>query len=53
MIPTQQRLQSAPEFGPKLDLSGDGSLHNFTRDARIQEEIVGDFDWLTHGLKVA
>ena len=53
MIPAQQRFKGTPDFGPKLDLSCDGSFHKAAGDPGVQQQGIRDFDWLTHGLKVA
>jgi hypothetical protein len=53
MISAQQWFEGATDFGPKLDLAGNGSFHRLTRDPGIQEQRIRNLDWLTHGDKVA
>ncbi len=53
MISAQQRFERTPNFGPKLNLPGDGSFHRLARKPGIQQQRIRNFDWLTHVKKVA
>ena len=49
----QKWFDSTAQFGPELDLARDGTFGNFAREAGVQNQFVGEFDWLTHGNRVA
>jgi hypothetical protein len=52
-ISAQQRFERAPDFGPKLNLPGDGPFHSLACDPGVQQQRVRNLDWLTHVQKVA
>lgn len=53
MVSSQQWFEGATDFGPELDLAGDGPFHRLPRDPRVQEQRIRNLDWLTHVIKVA
>lgn len=53
VIAAQNGFNGTSDFGPKLDLSGNGTFHQFARDARVQQQRIRNFHWLTHRIKVA
>ncbi|MGA2684192.1 MAG: hypothetical protein ABSF51_03980 [Verrucomicrobiota bacterium] len=40
MIPAQQRFERASDFGPKLDLPGNGPFHRLARKPGVQQQRV-------------
>jgi hypothetical protein len=52
-LPFEQGFEGAAEARPELDLSGDGALDHFTGEAGIEDQTVGQLDWLTHRNRVA
>jgi len=53
MISAQQWFERPPDFGPKLNLPGDGPFHRLACHPGIQQQGIRNFDWLTHVPMVA
>ena len=52
-IGAQERLDRSAEAGPELNLAGDGTLGDLACEARVEDEMLGQFHGLAHWSKVA
>jgi hypothetical protein len=53
MIACQEAFDGTTEAGPKLNLSGDGTLNDVASKAGVEDEGVGELDGLAHRVMVA
>ena len=49
----KQKFYRPAKSRPELHLTGNGTLHDFTCDAGIENEGVGELNWLAHKPRVA
>jgi hypothetical protein len=52
-IACQEALDGTAEAGPKLNLSGDGTLNDVACKAGVEDKGVGELDGLAHRVMVA
>ena len=53
VIACQEAFDGTAEAGPKLHLSGDGTLYDVASKAGVEDEGVGELDGLAHRVMVA
>jgi hypothetical protein len=49
----EEGFDGSPQLGPELDLPGDRPLGDVCHQSRVQEELIGDLDRLSHDRMVA